>query len=260
MGLSRHLALSAFAVLLALAPSLARAQPTSSERRNIETGFIWTQSEAEEKCPRVAAEAHGRWTGQWRMSVPGQTSFCEVTDFAPPRVQRPTPHTTPPRAQRTRAIEAGPIWNQSDAEVKCRRVAAEARGEWTGQWRTVTPGRMSVCDIADVAPRSTPWPRYVEAGPIRDQQDAETKCPVVAAAVRGQWSGQWMTTMEGQMSACAITDMAPPQPRTVEAGPIWDQSDANVKCPVAATAVRARWTGQWMTTRQGEMSVCEVVD
>lgn len=259
MSPSKHLALAGVAALLALAP--AGAEQFRQERRNIETGFIWSQTEADEKCPRVAAEAHGRWTGQWRISVPGQTSFCEVTDITPPRVQRPAPHITPPpRPQRTRAVEAGPIWNQSDAEVKCRRVAAEARGEWTGQWRTVTPGRMSVCDIADITPRSAPWPRYVEAGPIWDQADAEAKCPVVAAAVRGAWSGEWVTTIEGQMSVCAITGMAPQRPRAVEAGPIWSQSDAELKCPVAAIAVHARWTGVWSTTRQGEMSVCEVVD
>lgn len=252
----RSLALAALSLALLLAPALARAQTSLGERRNVETSFIWTQSEAEEKCPRVAAAAHGRWTGQWRISVPGQTSFCEVTDITPPQVSR----RTDPREPRTRSIEAGPIWNQTDAEVKCRRVAEEARGEWTGQWRTITPGRMSVCEIADIARRSTPWPRYVEAGPIWNQSDAETKCPVVAAAVHGNWSGQWITTQEGQMSACAIIDMGPPRPRTVEAGPIWNQADANLKCPVAAIAVRARWTGQWYTTRQGEMSVCEVVD
>jgi hypothetical protein len=44
----------------------------------------------------------------------------------------------------------------------------------------------------------------------------------------------------------------------VEAGPIWSQEDATVKCPALATAARGKWTGQWVTTRQGEMSVCEI--
>lgn len=239
---------SAITLLIVLAPSLAQAQGPSDERRSIETTFIWTQSEAEEKCTRVASEAYGRWTGQWRIVEPGQKSSCEVTDFAPP-----------PESQ-TRSVEAGPIWNQTDAEVKCRAVAEQEGGEWTGQWRTVTLGRMSVCEIAIAAPRMTPWPSYVEAGPIWGQEDAETKCPVVAAAVRGSWSGEWVTTIEGQMSVCAITDMLPPEPRVVDAGPIWNQTDANLKCPVAAIAVQGRWTGHWRTTRPGEASVCEVVD
>lgn len=47
----------------------------------------------------------------------------------------------------TRDIEVGPIWNQRDAEGKCRNKAVEMRGEWTGQWRTTVQGRMSVCEI-----------------------------------------------------------------------------------------------------------------
>lgn len=47
----------------------------------------------------------------------------------------------------TRNVEVGPIWNQSDAEFKCRNKASEMRGEWTGQWSTTIQGRMSVCEI-----------------------------------------------------------------------------------------------------------------
>ncbi|MBL8558768.1 MAG: hypothetical protein JNM47_08615 [Hyphomonadaceae bacterium] len=116
---------------------------------------------AEEICPRVVVEARGRWNGRWRIAEPGRTSCCEVTDFAPPAVAR----RAPPAEPRTRAVEAGAIWNQRDAEVKCRARAEQARGEWTGRWRTVTPGRMFVCDIAVAGARTTPWPRYF--GPAR---------------------------------------------------------------------------------------------
>jgi len=46
--------------------------------------------------------------------------------------------------------------------------------------------------------------------------------------------------------------------RWVNAGPIWNRQDATVKCPVVAYAVDGRWTGEWRTTRQGQMSVCEI--
>lgn len=56
-----------------------------------------------------------------------------------------------------------------------------------------------------------------------------------------------------------------PQPRStarpsrpVNAGPIWNQADAEVKCPVVAHAVNGKWTGGWRTTRQGQMSVCQI--
>lgn len=46
-----------------------------------------------------------------------------------------------------RDIEVGPIWNQSDAERKCRDKARDMRGEWTGNWHTTVQGRQSVCSI-----------------------------------------------------------------------------------------------------------------
>jgi len=46
-----------------------------------------------------------------------------------------------------RDIEVGPIWNQRDAETKCRDKARDMRGEWTGNWHTTVQGRQSVCSI-----------------------------------------------------------------------------------------------------------------
>lgn len=45
---------------------------------------------------------------------------------------------------------------------------------------------------------------------------------------------------------------------TVNAGPIWNNQDAGAKCP-SLCAPPARWNGQWWTTVQGQMSVCECV-
>jgi hypothetical protein len=42
----------------------------------------------------------------------------------------------------------------------------------------------------------------------------------------------------------------------VKAGPIWNNADAKVKCPVAAAAVGRQWNGQWKTTIPGKASVC----
>lgn len=46
-----------------------------------------------------------------------------------------------------RAVNAGPIWNQADAETKCRRLARDNGAEWTGAWWTTQSGRMSVCQL-----------------------------------------------------------------------------------------------------------------
>ncbi len=101
----------------------------------------------------------------------------------------------------------------------------------------------------------------IEAGPIWNQADAELKCPVAAAAVNGRWNGQWVTTVPNEMSVCGVIDASPQdidEQASIEAGPIWSQDDALVKCPVVAAATSGTWTGQWRTTVWGKMSVCEI--
>src|SRR5262245_5192536 len=40
-------------------------------------------------------------------------------------------------------IQAGPIWNDYDANRKCPVVCGS--GRWDGNWKTIQTGRMSVC-------------------------------------------------------------------------------------------------------------------
>jgi len=49
-----------------------------------------------------------------------------------------------------------------------------------------------------------------------------------------------------------------PIPGTTDrpAGPIWNNDDAKVKCPIACRADNATWNGQWKTTIPGKLSVC----
>jgi hypothetical protein len=42
----------------------------------------------------------------------------------------------------------------------------------------------------------------------------------------------------------------------IPAGPIWDQKDAEKKCPIVCAAHLGKWNGQWKTVVEGEMSVC----
>ncbi len=200
----------------------------------IEAGPIWDQADAETKCPAVAQENNGTWTGQWWTTVPGEMSVCQVKFI-------------------TAAIEAGPIWDQADAETKCPVVAQENNGTWTGQWWTTVPGEMSVCQVT----LNESTTEAIEAGPIWDQADAETKCPVVAQENNGTWTGQWWTTVPGEMSVCQLIINESPTV-AIEAGPIWDQTDAETKCPAVAQENNGTWTGQWWTTVPGEMSVCQV--
>jgi Mannan-binding protein len=81
----------------------------------------------------------------------------------------------------------------------------------------------------------------------------------------GQRSDLYDITGATRGGAQAYRPAPPPPPpvqqvRNVNAGPIWSQQDAQVKCPVVAYAVNGRWTGQWRTTREGQMSVCEIAN
>jgi Mannan-binding protein len=50
----------------------------------------------------------------------------------------------------------------------------------------------------------------------------------------------------------------PASAKDIKAGPIWNNEDAQVKCPVAAAAVGGEWNGQWRTTIWGKESVCSI--
>ena len=103
----------------------------------------------------------------------------------------------------------------------------------------------------------------VNAGPIWNQADANNKCPGVCSGHTGEhWNGQWRTTVPNKMSVCGCEPVKPPPPPAggnkvaKEAGPIWNQADANNKCP-RVCAAPAKWDGQWWTTVPNKMSVCE---
>lgn len=42
-------------------------------------------------------------------------------------------------------FNAGPIFTQLEARHRCPRVCGNHWGSWTGNWNTVVPGQMSVC-------------------------------------------------------------------------------------------------------------------
>lgn len=101
----------------------------------------------------------------------------------------------------------------------------------------------------------------VPAGPIWNNEDAKTKCPIACASHLGEWNGQWTTVIEGRMSVCGCTRPVKHQGASeftidIPAGPIWNNDDAKEKCPIVCAAAGGEWNGQWTTVVQGEMSVC----
>ena len=87
----------------------------------------------------------------------------------------------------------------------------------------------------------------INAGPIWNNADAQTKCPSVCSSLK--WNGQWKTTEVGVMSVCGTTAGV-----DIPIGPIWNNEDAKKKCPAQLSKVK--WNGNWKTTTTGKMSVC----
>ena len=74
---------------------------------------------------------------------------------------------------------------------------------------------------------------------------------------------QWRVRLNGKLVGTYLATGSAAQRiritiRTVEAGPIWDQPDAEQKCSALSRSTGEVWTGQWRTTIQGQMSVCEL--
>jgi hypothetical protein len=111
----------------------------------------------------------------------------------------------------------------------------------------------------------------VPTGPLWNDSEARSVCHSVCRDV-GVWTGGWWMSVPYRASVCecfaATAPPLPPQPQPppprpmqtgkhpVEAGPIWSNEDANQKCPRVCQPPEA-WNGQWWTTVQGQMSVCE---
>ncbi len=127
IALSIFCAAAPGALLLVSAPADAKR----GRGPTVEVGPIWNQQDAERKCSKAARAAGAKWTGQWWTTRPGRMSVCEIGK----------------KRGGGRTVEVGPIWNDQDAETKCRKAARAAGKKWTGQWWTTRPGKMSVCEL-----------------------------------------------------------------------------------------------------------------
>lgn len=105
-------------------------------------------------------------------------------------------------------IPAGPLWSNDEAQKLGPRIAAAHLGKFTGQWRTVIEGAMSVVAVEFDVPAAKGTSEYtmdVLAGPIWNNDDAKLICPAICASYGGTWNGAWTTVIEGAMSVCGCT-------------------------------------------------------
>ena len=106
---------------------------------------------------------------------------------------------------RSEWMEAGPIWNDVDAQRKCPQTCGN--GKWDGKWKTTQVGKMSVCSCPSVSRSKSAEPQQsrarpqkvslgkkkpkggVDAGSIWNDMMAEQRCPVACDSRR--WDGRW---------------------------------------------------------------------
>lgn len=116
-----------------------------------------------------------------------------------------------------REISAGPIWNNIDSQNKCPRVCTDVGGIWNGQWRTVEPGRNSVCECEGTKRHSgsrsgNGWRNihapegsriFVEVRPLTDDIAPKAVCynACMANGLR-RWDGSWRMSLHGEPSLC----------------------------------------------------------
>lgn len=180
----------------------------------------------------------------------------------------PAPTTMAPRTNARRVLtsssgdyEAGPIWSNTDATDKCPRTCSKAGLGWNLNWRTTVPGRMSVCGCVEgsspVSNRPMDAPANQQTVVSSDRQAPTPVSPQVPAPVF-QWSSLPASQLLQGSGAMSGTPPATQQrgPGDYQAGPIWNNADAQGKCPAVCSRARLTWNRNWLTTVPGQMSVC----
>ena len=263
--------------------SLSPPKPQPTHKLvNLDVGQIWSKPHANQVCAELATKNNGEWTGKYTSQ--NNKANCEIKVS----INHTVPALTPVRqARNTREISAGKLDSQWRADRKCKRIAEQANGAWTGNWRKSTNQQQGACEVKLTKTKKqqpvtvpTSIVKEADAGPIWDQDHANRKCPLIAKNNKGQWTGNWRKVDANNMSVCQIrvntaTGAATPavesettyvplpaapasNVREVFAGPIWDQKQANSKCQLIAANNKGVWTGKWRKTGPNHNSLCSV--
>jgi len=109
----------------------------STFKFNYAAGPLWSNDEAQRIGPRIAAAHGAKFTGQWNTVVPSQMSVIEVDQ----PVEQSGHH------EFLTDVLAGPLWSNEEAQKIGPNIAASYGGTFTGEWRTITEGVMSVIQV-----------------------------------------------------------------------------------------------------------------
>ncbi len=103
-------------------------------------------------------------------------------------------------------MSAGPLWNDEDAKEKAPKIAAAHQGKWTGQWKTVVPNEMSIVEVElhTGMEGKNEFKTKIIAGPLWSNDEAQKVGSAIAASYTADFTGEWNTIVEGQMSVIEI--------------------------------------------------------
>ena len=103
-------------------------------------------------------------------------------------------------------FRAGPIWNNEEAPAIAEHIAAARQGKWNGQWTTVVGSKMSVVGL-ELNTESTGKNEYkvdLLAGLLFSDDEAQKFGPAIVASYGGEFTGQWTTIKQGEMSVIEV--------------------------------------------------------
>ena len=159
--------------------------------------------------------------------------------------------------------QSAPLIASTDEDGAVIQVSSNPRPAFLQALHAPSSGAKVACseEQSQIGFRELKSDAYVvEAGPIWNIADGEAKCPSVCQGDDSEstWTGHWWTTEWNKMSVCMCQrEMIRKRDYTVEAGPIWNNTHAQKRCPAVCPSVRGEWTGHWWTTVWGSMSVCQ---
>lgn len=104
---------------------------------DIPAGPLWNDADAKAKAPKIAAAHRGKWNNQWTTVVNGEMSVIGV---------ELNTTNTGKNSFKTDVL-AGPLWSDADAKEFGPAIAASYGGTFTGQWKTIVEGVMSVIQV-----------------------------------------------------------------------------------------------------------------
>jgi hypothetical protein len=97
--------------------------------------------------------------------------------------------------------------------------------------------------------------------PIWDDADGKLKSTIATATHSGEFNRKCRTPVWNELSTADVASDSQPNgisgyTMDVITGPILNDDDAKVKCPVVCASYGGEWNGQWKTVVEGKMSIC----